>query len=1488
MRVMKPLHWLLWTMALLGASAALGQQQVTRISLPGHVPTALALAAPANVASQSLLTAPLNFTIVLRRADAAGFAAYLRDVYDAKSPQYRKFMSPLTVSEKFGPSVDDYATVRDYFERQGFRFVEASKNRMTLTMSAPRAVAERALSIHINDYQIGTQTFYANDTDPSLPASIASKVEAVTGLSNLAQPAPQWNAIVKAFNQVIYELCKLLNNPATQLNNASAAATTTPPTQTCTAPSPLQSVGPTGDFATSGSGGVPWGVARGAGQKVGLLEYDTFVQGDVVNYLNLAGLPAANISKLSQFHVNGGAALGPRQDEVLLDIAAIMTIASGAQVVVYDAPFSGGGASFQAIFNAMVNDNVTVISNSWSYCEDQTTLADVQSIDAIFQTAAASGISVFNASGDSGSTCLDGSPNTVGVPASSPSATAVGATTLTVGPGGTYLSETWWNGTTHMPPTGQGGYGVSRYFARPAYQNGFTSATMRSIPDVVANGDPATGWTICMQTNGGCPNGALYGGTSVAAPTWAAYTAVLNEAQGQNLGSLNPQIYPLAATAAFHGPASMGSDFAHVGLGSPNTNLLNLGLAGQVATPPTAIASSMVPFTSGAAPTLGAPAANPPADGVTPTYVVVWLRDVSGNMVSGKNVTLTKNGGSSAVISPPNGVSSVSNGAVVFTVTNLIAEDVTFTATDTTDGVVLSPQTVRFAVPAAASAGISANPLAVQSDGVATTTITVTLQDALARPTPGKLITLSQGAGHSIVSGPSPSVTNAAGQIQFTATNVFNETVTYTAVDVTDGNLAIPGSAVVTFSGSANAPCSTPPTAASGYQMIPFSSGYAAGNFNYGGVNWGGCGGASNPTFDTTGSVFVSDFFDGKLYKFDAGGGAVSSANVLANLGRTLRQPVYSTDGNLYVLRAAASNAPFTGDVIQVDPNTGAIIRTLVTGLNCASDIAVDPISGDIFFTNACFGGGFESPSLFRVLHTSSTDPLPPVLTTYLTLPTATNGSVSFSPDGTIYVASNYLVANPAIYRIGGTNTPQPASITTVPGVSALYWVTVAATLPGGAAKSLVVLTPPGNALSLFDLTTGVTTPITVGGASSGIVGSDGCLYFGASYAIYKLTTSTGSCGFASTNPTPSLTLSPPTVTPDPAQGTAQSLTATFNNLNVPAGTGVTFSIQGSNQQVRSALTDATGKATTTYQGILTGTDRIVASATVGAVSLASNKATINWTSTAGKHVTFISLNGTILSGNSSASVTFSAALFDVSVTPNVPLSGATLQFVLNGQSCNAVTNGSGVAACALTLPNTAGLYPLVVTYAGTSSRTSASSTQEVSVTGPAPGASSRKVHGAAGTFNLALSPDPLNPTVEPRTGPLHTIVFPFDSVVTSATAAITEGIAVAGTPTFTPGGEVIVPLTGVADQQYVTITLSNVVNAAGGNGTASVRVGFLSGDVTQNRVVAVSDLGTVNAALTQTVTATTYLKDINANGAITVADKAIVNGNLTHSLPPP
>jgi hypothetical protein len=78
---------------------------------------------------------------------------------------------------------------------------------------------------------------------------------------------------------------------------------------------------------------------------------------------------------------------------------------------------------------------------------------------------------------------------------------------------------------------------------------------------------------------------------------------------------------------------------------------------------------------------------------------------------------------------------------------------------------------------------------------------------------------------------------------------------------------------------------------------------------------------------------------------------------------------------------------------------------------------------------------------------------------------------------------------------------------------------------------------------------------------------------------------------------------------------------------------------------------------------------------------------------------------------------------------------------------------------------------------------------------------------------------------------------------------------------------------------------LTVVVNDSsdGGNGVAN-----LSAVATSNRLVSVADLGVVNARLAQRVTSANYLRDVNATGTLTVADKGLTNAVLTTSLPAP
>ncbi len=117
-------------------------------------------------------------------------------------------------------------------------------------------------------------------------------------------------------------------------------------------------------------------------------------------------------------NVNGGVPTpGAGESEVLLDIDTVIGAAPLSNTSSTTRPPS---TSFVQLFQAMIADGDTVITNSWRQCEDQTPLADAQAIDSVLAGAAASGITVVNGTGDGGSTCLDGSPNTIGVPADSP------------------------------------------------------------------------------------------------------------------------------------------------------------------------------------------------------------------------------------------------------------------------------------------------------------------------------------------------------------------------------------------------------------------------------------------------------------------------------------------------------------------------------------------------------------------------------------------------------------------------------------------------------------------------------------------------------------------------------------------------------------------------------------------------------------------------------------------------------------------------------------------------------------------------------------------------------------------------------------------------------------------------------------------------------------------------------------------------------------
>ena len=166
----------------------------------------------------------------------------------------------------------------------------------------------------------------------------------------------------------------------------------------------------------------------------------------------------------------------------------------------------------------------------------------------------------------------------------------------------------------------------------------------------------------------------------------------------------------------------------------------------------------------------------------------------------------------------------------------------------------------------------------------------------------------------------------------------------------------------------------------------------------------------------------------------------------------------------------------------------------------------------------------------------------------------------------------------------------------------------------------------------------------------------------------------------------------------------------------------------------------------------------------------------------------------------------------------------------------------------------------------------------------------SRKTHGQAGDFDLLLDTAPIisGPvTVEPRTsGGAHLIVFQFNGVI-SATGSVSvvgsSGMPIGTSSVTSSGNDVLVTLTGVADNSRATVSLANV------NGTLnpSASIGFLIGDVNNSRSVNSSDISSVKARSGQTTDATNFKFDINASGAINSSDISAVKARSGLVLPP-
>jgi subtilase family serine protease len=209
----------------------------------------------------------------------------------------------------------------------------------------------------------------------------------------------------------------------------------------------------------------------------------------------------------------------------------------------------------------------TIASNSWDSDPEGQPASETRVEHAFLLQAAAEGVGMYFASGDD--------PG-VWAPADDLYAIAVGGTTLGLGPTGNRLFETGWSTGQLNAENGKwvnqgdfggaSGGGPSVVWKQPAYQRGVVPAALardpgrsgwyRSDPDISADGDPATAMAVGLFRVTAAGKKVFYltsgGGTSEATPLVAAIVADAQQGSKKPFGFLNPALYKLAGTKAFH------------------------------------------------------------------------------------------------------------------------------------------------------------------------------------------------------------------------------------------------------------------------------------------------------------------------------------------------------------------------------------------------------------------------------------------------------------------------------------------------------------------------------------------------------------------------------------------------------------------------------------------------------------------------------------------------------------------------------------------------------------------------------------------------------------------------------------------------------------------------------------------------------------------------------------------------------------------------
>jgi subtilase family serine protease len=554
-------------------AAAASAAPTGRIKLGGNLP-AWAASAPRIGALPG--SQQIDISVYLPWRNASSLDSFVAQVSNPHSAHYRQYLTPDQFRARFAPSQSDVNAVSSWLKAQGLQVTGGPVSNHWIDARGTVAEITRAFGTALATYKYRGAQYWAPVSEPTVAASIAGKILAVTGLQN-ADVATAGAAPPGAF----------VNAPPCSTYWGQQMATDQP-----TAFGQVQPYAPCGytPAQLQGAYGVAGAIAggnNGSGQTVAIV--DAYAAGtiaqDVNQYSALHGLPPADLKQVwatPNLDQKSGSANDPCggangwYGEETLDVEAVHAMAPGASVLYSGAADCHDQSLLSALSKVIDDGSAQIVSNSYGNLGEDVSQKEAAAEDSVYKQAAAEGIGLYFSSGDDGDeAAIIGQPQ-ADFPATDPWVTAVGGTSLAVGAADNYLFETGWgtgksvlgDGAWSPDPPGDflygSGGGTSKLFAQPSYQQGVVPASlagsgdsaMRVIPDVAADGDPNTGMIVGETQTFGKHQTAYgeyrIGGTSLASPLFAGVMALADQKAGFHHGFANPALYGLAGGAAYH------------------------------------------------------------------------------------------------------------------------------------------------------------------------------------------------------------------------------------------------------------------------------------------------------------------------------------------------------------------------------------------------------------------------------------------------------------------------------------------------------------------------------------------------------------------------------------------------------------------------------------------------------------------------------------------------------------------------------------------------------------------------------------------------------------------------------------------------------------------------------------------------------------------------------------------------------------------------